>query len=83
METDVIDHKGLPASQVVGQISLFKGNVVARAVRDGDRVYIIGVSGGVAPWNDRVEKFLDDFTPLGAFHLIGGAIERHPRQARK
>lgn len=68
METDVIDHKGLPAAQIFGQFNIFggRGNVVARAVRDGDRLYIVGVSGAVAQWNDRVEKFLDDFTPQGA-----------------
>lgn len=66
METDVVDHKGLPASQIVGQLTIFKGNVVARAVRDGDRMYIVGVSGGIAPWDRRVTAFLDDFTPIGA-----------------
>lgn len=66
METDVVDYKGLPASQIVGQLTIFKGNVVARAVRDGDRMYIVGVSGGITPWDRRVTTFLDDFTPLGA-----------------
>ena len=38
----------------------------ALAIRDDDRIYIIGVSGGVTPWNDRVEHFLNDFTPTGS-----------------
>lgn len=66
METDVIDHKGLPASQIIGNLSIFKGNFVARAMRDGDRMYIIGVSGGVQPWDRRVIRFLEEFTPKGA-----------------
>ena len=66
LEASDIDHKGLTASQLVGQISLLKGNVIARAIRDDDRIYIIGVSGGVTPWNDRVEHFLNDFTPTGS-----------------
>jgi hypothetical protein len=66
METDVVDYKGLPASQIVGQLTIFKGNVVARAVRDGDRMYFVGVSGGITPWDRRVTTFFDDFTPVGA-----------------
>ena len=66
MEQDAVDHRGLPASQVFGQISMFKGNVAIRAMRDGDRMYVIGVSGGITPGNDRVVKFFDDFIPKGA-----------------
>jgi hypothetical protein len=65
-ETDAVDHKGLPATRVIGQIGLLKGNVVAKAMRDGDRAYVVGVTGGVMPWNDRVVNFLDAFTPRGA-----------------
>jgi hypothetical protein len=65
-ETDAVDHMGLPATRVIGQIGLLKGNVVAKAMRDGNRVYVVGVTGGVMPWNDRVVKFLDAFTPKGA-----------------
>jgi uncharacterized protein YbaR (Trm112 family) len=66
LETNKVDHKGLPASQILGQLTIFKGNLVARAVRDGDRMYIVGVSGGIMPWDRRVATFLEDFTPIGA-----------------
>lgn len=66
MEQEVVDHRGLPASQIFGQISIFKGNVAIRAMRDGDRMYVIGVSGGITPGSDRVSKFFDEFVPKGA-----------------
>ena len=65
-ETDAVSHKGLPATQAIGQIGLIKGNFVAKAMRDGDRVYVIGVTGGVLPGSDRVRNYLEAFTPKGA-----------------
>ncbi|MFO0935214.1 MAG: hypothetical protein U0798_01700 [Gemmataceae bacterium] len=70
-----VDHKGLPAMKDFGQLDLFvgrlKGFVVLRAVRDGDRVYVIGVSGSVTESERRVIQFFDDFTPRGARGLNG------------
>jgi hypothetical protein len=66
MENDPVkSHQGFDAAEAVGQLAFPKGNFAIRAVKVGDRVYVLGITGTVMPGSEYIDRFFDGFQPKG------------------